>query len=209
MKIAIIGATGFSGSKIRDEALKRGHGVTAIGRHINKLPQHKNLVPHKIDSYEDVNVLAEAFKGQDAVITAIHFEHVDGKKILEALKKAGVKRLLVTGGASSLEVSPGMMQQDIPEFQAFIDKIGASESASTNYEFFKLLQNENDLDWSYLSPQNEFIEGEAQGNVRMGKDEVLQDKNGRSYITNGDFAVAMIDELEKPKHTRERFTVGY
>jgi uncharacterized protein len=204
MKVAIIGAAGFAGSKIRDEALKRGHTVTAIGRDGSKLPAHKGLAFSKVDSYGDVDELAKAFDGHDAVIAAIHFHHVEAGKILDAFKKSGVKRLLVTGGAGSLEVAPGQFLMDQPYFP---DAVKAS--ASANYEFLKVLRKEQGLDWSYLSPPAEFIPGDITGKFRLGKDQLLFDANGRSSVTNGDYAVAMIDELEKPAHIRERFTIGY
>jgi uncharacterized protein len=211
MKIALIGATGFIGSKILTEALNRGHHVTAIARHIDKLPQHANLTAKTGDATDEAQAAA-LLKGQDAVISSFaptgaadqFAGFLDSyKTIINAVKKAGIKRLLVVGGAGSLEVN-GVQLVDgggIPEaWKAGV--LGLREVLYT-------LRKENDLEWTFLSPSATIEPGERTGKFRLGHDDLLVDAEGKSHISVEDYAVAMIDELEKPAHTRQRFTVGY
>jgi putative NADH-flavin reductase len=213
MKIALIGATGFIGSALLQEALDRGHQVTGIQRHPENLPQHPNLVVQRGDVRNETDT-AELVEGHDAVISAyspgrdvadIYQQHIAGyRSIISAVKKAGVKRLLVVGGAGSLEVAPGVQLVDTPEFP---DEWKPG-SLSTR-EVLYLLRDEPDLDWSYLSPSASIAPGERTGKFRLGTDQLLTDANGESRISLEDYAVAMLDELENPKHIRQRFTVGY
>ena len=211
MKIALIGATGFIGSKILSEALSRGHHVTAIARHLDKLPQHANLTA-KTGDVTDIAQAAALFAGHDAVISSFAprgaADQFAGflesyKTIIKAVKKAGVKRLLVVGGAGSLEVN-GVQVVDgggIPEaWKAGV--LGLREVLYT-------LRKEKDLDWPFLSPSNTIAPGERTGKFRLGHDDLLVDADGKSFISVEDYAVAMIDELEKPAHSHQRFTVGY
>ncbi|HLA82423.1 MAG TPA: NAD(P)-dependent oxidoreductase [Thermoleophilia bacterium] len=213
MKIALIGATGYVGSHIRDEALSRNHEVTAIVRHPEKLPVRANLAPRQADVL-DVDSLAKVLAGHDAVISAFSAErdspdkyadHVAGAKaIIAATKQAGVKRLLVVGGAGSLEIAPGQQMIDQPDFPAEW-KAGAGGTR----EFLYLLKNEPDLDWTFLSPAAMFEPGERTGKFRLGGDQLLVDEKGECRISLPDYAVAMIDELEQPQHIRKRFCVAY
>jgi hypothetical protein len=213
MKIALIGATGFIGSVILQEALDRGHQVTGIARHIDKLPQHPNLVPLKGD-VTDQKQVTTLVAGHDAVISAyspgrdaadIFNQQKSGyQTIIAGVKEAGIKRLLVVGGAGSLEVSPGVQLVDTSEFPEQW-KPGSLGTREVLY----LLQDESELDWSYLSPSATIAPGERTGQFRLGTDQLLTDAKGESHISVEDYAVAMIDELENPKHIRQRFTVGY
>jgi uncharacterized protein len=211
MKIALIGATGFIGSKILTEALNRGHHVTAIARHTDKLPQHSNLTA-KIGDVTDEAQAVALFAGQDAVISSFaprgEADQFAGfinsyQTIINTVKKAGVKRLLVVGGAGSLEVN-GVQVVDgggIPEaWKAGV--LGLREVLYT-------LRKEKDLEWTFLSPSATIEPGERTGKFRLGHDTLLVDAKGVSHISVEDYAVAMIDELEKPTHNRQRFTVGY
>jgi putative NADH-flavin reductase len=213
MKIALIGATGFIGSAILREALDRGHQVTAIVRHPEKLPQHPSLVARKGDVTREMETTALVV-GRDAVISAyspgrdvpdIYEQHVSGyRKIIDGVKKAGVKRLLVVGGAGSLEVAPGVQLVDTPQFPEQW-KAGSLATRKVLY----LLQDEPELEWTFLSPSNMIAPGERTGRFRLGTDQLLTDADGQSRISLEDYAVAMLNELEDPKHIRQRFTVGY
>lgn len=213
MKIALIGATGFVGSSILKEALDRGHEVTAIVRHPEKLTAHPKLHARKGDVYNE-NEMARLVTGQDAVISAfnpgwtnpdIYNLHIKGiKAIIAAVKKAGIKRLLFVGGAGSLEVKPGVQSVDLPEFPK-----EWKQGALATREALNLLRQEPELDWSFLSPSADLSSGQRTGRFRLGKDQLLKDANGQSHISTQDYAVAMLDEVEKPSHVRQRFTVGY
>jgi putative NADH-flavin reductase len=212
MRIAIIGASGFIGSFIRDEALARGHQVTAIVRHPEKITvQNPRLTVVKADILRDkVDVLV---KGHDAVISAysprrsgpdVYNEHVKGAKaIISGVKKSGIKRLLVVGGAATLEVAPGVQLIDTMSPEQVTDGMLATK------ETLYMLRKEKELEWTFLSPAASIAAGERTGHYRVGKDQLLKNKEGESKISTQDYAIAMLDELEHPQHIRERFTVAY
>jgi uncharacterized protein len=214
MKVAIIGATGFVGSQVLNEALSRGHEVTAIVRRAERLPVHLHLTAKQAD-IADTDALAALLAGHDAIIAAFNpdrtmpgdvFERMvaGGKAIIEATEKSGVKRLLVVGGAGSLEVAPGQQLIDQPDFPPEW-KAGAGGTK----QFLYLLKEHPELDWTFLSPAANLQSGERTGKFRLGGDQVLVDAEGQCRISTQDYAVAMIDELEEPKHTRQRFCVAY
>ncbi|NWF77459.1 MAG: NAD(P)-dependent oxidoreductase [Chloroflexi bacterium] len=213
MKVVIIGASGNIGSYIRDEALARGHQVTAIVRHLEKITlQHPHLRVVKADILKDK--VDELVKGHDAVISAynpgwnnpdIYNEQIKGyKAIISGVKKAGIKRLLVVGGAGSLEVAPGVQLIDTVTFPENI-KGGVLATREVLY----MLRKEQELEWTFLSPPASIAPGERTGRYRVGKDQLLKNEKGDSKISTQDYAVAMLDELEHPQHIRERFTVAY
>lgn len=203
MKIALIGATGFIGSRLLAELTSRGHQVTAIVRNPEKVPQGAGVSAKKGDVY-DKDGLAALLAGHDAVISAVHFSASEPATLLAAVKQSGVKRYLVVGGAGSLEVAPGVKLFDTKEFPAiYLDE------ARKGGAFLDLLKGESGLDWSFLSPSALIEPGERTGKFRLGKDQLLVDGNGQSRISAEDYAIALVDELEKPAHSRQRFTVGY
>lgn len=202
-KLALIGATGNVGSKILAEALNRGHEVTGIVRNPEKLPQHPKLTAKRGDVF-DADGLAKLLAGHDAVISAVHFTASDLALLLRAVKASGVGRYLVVGGAGSLEVAPGVQLVDTPEFPAIY-----KEEASKGRDFLNLLRGETELEWTFLSPSAVIAPGERTGTFRLGDDQLLVGADGQSRISQEDYAIAMIDELEKPAHIRRRFTVGY
>jgi putative NADH-flavin reductase len=212
MNIAILGATGFIGAALLDEALARGHKVLALAGHPEKLAPRENMVPRAVDA-NDAAALAAAFQGVDAVLSAfsghaqadVYAAYMRGiGNIVGAAKQAQVPRLLVVGGAGSLLVAPGVTVLDTPEFPA-----AYRASAEGARDALALLQKEPALDWTLLSPSAVIAPGERTGRFRLGLDELLVDATGKSHISVQDYAVAMIDELEKPAHGRRRFTVGY
>lgn len=213
MKIALIGATGFVGSAILKEALDRGHEVTAIVRHPEKLTPHPKLRAEKADVCQ-VDEVARSVMGHQAIISAfnpgwsnpdIYNQQIKGAQaIINGVKKAGITRLLFVGGAGSLEVKPGVQALDLPGFPAEY-----KQGALATRETLNLLRKETELDWSFLSPSADIAPGQRTGTFRLGKDQMLSDTNGQSRISTEDYAMAMIDEVEKPAHLRQRFTVGY
>lgn len=202
-KIAIIGATGRAGSQLLEEALRRGHSVTAIARHASKIGSRAGVVTHDLD-VTDATALQNAVAGHDVVLSAAHFSTLPAAAIIEPVKKAGVKRLLFVGGAGSLL---------LPNDTRVIDSEGFPEAykpeASAGSEYLAILRQEKDLDWTFLSPSAEFVEGPRTGVFRVGADHLLFDAEGKSSISFADFAIALLDEVEQPKHSRQRFTVGY
>lgn len=202
MKIALIGATGNVGSKILKELVRRGHEATAIVRNPEKIQAQVNVTPKKGDVF-DQDGIAALVKGHDAVISSVHFSQSDPRKLIDAVKAAGAKRYLVVGGAGSLEVAPGVTLVSTPDFPALY-----KDEATKGAEFLNLLRQEKELDWTFLSPSALFFDGPRTGQFRLGKDQLLTTEKGSS-ISFADYAIALADEIEKPAHSRARFTVGY
>lgn len=202
MKIALIGATGNAGSRILAELTLRGHDVTAIIRNPEKLDPQPGVVAKKGDVFDQPG-LAALLAGHDAVISAVHFTASDPRKLIEAVRTSGVPRYLVVGGAGSLEVAPGVKLIETPEFPA-----AYKAEAAAGGVFLDLLREERDLDWTFLSPSALFLPGERTGRFRLGTDQLLANAQGSS-ISFADYAIALVDELENPAHSRRRFTVGY
>ena len=201
--IAIIGATGRAGSQLMEEALRRGHSVVAIARHASKIGERAGVVTKEVD-VNDAQALQTAVAGSDVVLSAAHFSTLPAAAIIEPVKKAGVKRLLFVGGAGSLLLPDGSQVIQSPNFpEAY------KPEATAGGIYLDTLRAEKDLDWTFLSPSAEFVEGERTGTFRLGQDHLLVSAEGKSWITFADFAIAMLDEVEQPKHTRQRFTVGY
>lgn len=211
MKIALIGATGYVGSKILAEALERRHQVTGIARHTETLPLHSQLTRKNGDVF-DAEGLTRLLAGHDAVISSVQFRMSDPRILIHAVKTAKVQRYLVVGGVGSLETKPGVMLVDDPEFPPSAKPLHADPlaEARAGYEFLKLLRAEPALNWTFLSPSGTPKPGSRTGRFRLGKDQLLMNGNGKpAGISQEDFAIAMLDELEKPQHPRQRFTVGY
>jgi uncharacterized protein len=212
MRIALIGASGFIGSAILKEVLSRGHEVTALVAHPEKLAPAPGLTKMGADVLDQAKLAAQ-LKGHDAVISAfsghaqgdIFGYYVKGiRSIIGAVKDADVQRLLVVGGAGSLEVAPGVQLLDTPGFP---DMYRASAEGAR--EALKLLREEQFLNWTLLSPSAVIAPGERTGKFRLGTDQLLVNEKGDSRISVEDYAMAMVDELERPAYSRKRFTVGY
>lgn len=201
-KIALIGASGNAGSRILKELSDRGHQVTAIARNPEKIASLPNVVAKKGDVFDQAG-LSELLKGHDAVISSVHFTASDPATLIEAVRASGVQRYLVVGGAGSLEIAPGQRVVDLPDFPA-----AYKAEATKGAEFLDILKQEKQLDWTFLSPSAEFVPGERTGKFRLGKDSLLSNDEG-SRISFEDYAIALVDEIEKPQHSRQRFTVGY
>lgn len=201
-KIALIGASGNAGSRILKELSDRGHQVTAIARNPEKIAALPGVVAKKGDVFDQA-ALSELLKGHDAVISSVHFTASDPATLIEAVRASGVPRYLVVGGAGSLEIAPGQRVVDLPDFPA-----AYKAEATKGAEFLDRLKREKPLDWTFLSPSAEFVPGERTGKFRIGKDTLLSNDQG-SRISFEDYAIALVDEIEKPQHSRQRFTVGY
>lgn len=213
--VLLIGATGFVGSAVLNELVSRGHKVTAVARNIEKVAKSELLDAVKED-VANVDAIAKLAEGKDAIISAYNpgwtnpdiatLISENYPKILSAAKKSGVERLLIVGGAGTLFCAPGLRVVDsgaIPE-----EIMGGVRPLGDFY--LNTLMNENDIDWVFFSPAGVFDQqGKKTGNYRLGKDDLIVDAEGNSHISVQDYADAMVNELEKPAHHKERFTIGY
>jgi putative NADH-flavin reductase len=203
MRIAGVGASGNAGSRITAELARRGHTVTAIARNPEKIAVQANVTAKKGDVLDQAG-LARLLAGHDAAISSVHFLDSDPARLIEAVSDSKVGRYLVVGGAGSLEVAPGVRLVTTPGFPAQY-KAEAEKGAA----FLDLLGTEKQLNWTFLSPSALFTAGERTGRFRLGTDQLLTASDGKSWISFEDFAVALADEIERPAHIRQRFTVGY
>ena len=213
MKLAIVGASGKIGSRITAEALRRGHSVTGIVRHPEAGIKNDKVNWVKADAL-DKESLASAIKGHDALISAFGIDWARPETYsqlvdvsvseIEAAKKAGVKRLIIVGGAGSLEVAPGIQLVDTPQFPEEW-RAGANEQRKS----LEVFRKENDLEWTFFSPAIIIEPGPRTERFRLGKDNPVFDEKGNSTISYDDYSIALIDELEKPQFIRQRFTIGY
>ena len=203
MKIAIIGATGNVGTRLVDEALKRHHAVTGIARNPSKLAPRTGLSATTGDVTKP-DALVPLLKGHDAIISSLRFQSSDPQHLIELVRRSGVKRYLVVGGAASLEIAPGQILLDAPNFPP-----AYKPEASAGKAFLDALRNVKDLDWTFVSPSAFFGPGERTGKFRLSDNTLLTAADGKSSISYEDYAIAMLDEIESPKHVRGRFTVGY
>ncbi|TWR31664.1 NAD(P)-dependent oxidoreductase [Mucilaginibacter pallidiroseus] len=213
MKIAIIGATGFVGTALVAEAVTRGYEITAIARDSGKIEKAAGVTPVSADVY-NVDALASALSGHDAVVSSFNPGWADpdlynnflkgSKDIQEAVKKAGVKRFLSVGGAGSLFIADGVQLVDTPEFPADW-KTGATAAR----DYLTYLRDENELDWTFISPAINLHPGAKTGNFRLGTENPVFDENEKNEITVADLAVAILNELENNQFVKTRFTLGY
>jgi putative NADH-flavin reductase len=203
-KIAILGITGRVGSRIANELLQRGHTVTGVARKIEGVESRPGLTLKAADAIS-ADALIPLLRGHDALISATHFAGgPDASTLIAAATQAGVPRLLVVGGAGSLEVAPGKALLDTPGFP---DAYKAEAQAGA--AMLRALRSDGELDWTFLSPSALLEPGERTGKFRLGGDVLLSDANGKSWISMEDYAIAMADEVEAPRHSRRRFTAGY
>jgi putative NADH-flavin reductase len=213
VKVALIGATGFVGSALLKEALDRGHEVTAIVRDPDKVSPRERLVVIGVD-VNDTDRLAASIHGLDALMSAfnpgwknpnLYQDQVRGTaSIIAAVKKAGVPRVLWVGGAGGLETASGTRLVDNPDFPDWV-----RPGSLATIDALEQLRRDPQLDWTFLSPAAEMRPGTRTGKFRLGGDRLLVDANGQSRTSVEDFAVAMIDELERTAHSRQRFTLAY
>jgi hypothetical protein len=203
MKVAHIGATGKVGGKILEELLRRGHTVTVISRHPEKAATRTNITSLRGD-VTDPDGLAPLLKGHDAVISSATFLPGSSSKLVDAIRKSGVRRYIAVGGAGSLEVAPGKLLKDTgkipPEWMPAINE---------GTELLNLLRADTQLEWTFFSPAALIGPGERTGKFRLGGDQLIIGPDGKSSISYDDYAIALVDELETSQHIRKRFTIGY
>jgi putative NADH-flavin reductase len=214
MKIALFGATGTIGQRILREALERGHYVTAIARNPSRISEKNEKLQTATGDATDADSIAKAVAGHDVVISTIGPSQPEDNlnividaahSLLEGLASAGVKRLLIVGGAASLEVAPGVLLIDSPDFPAAWK--GIAQAQSDALEVYRSTQT--DIDWTYISPAALIEPGERTGKYRTSDNQLVVNEKGESKISTEDYAVALLDEVENPQHRRKRFTVAY
>ncbi len=217
MKVSLIGATGFVGTALLKELTDRGHTVVAIARNPESLKDKSPLIHPAAGDVQDAKQVAALVKGSDAVISAynsgwtnpkIYEDFLTGSRAIEAgVKLSGVKRLIVIGGAGSLEIKPGLQLIDTPQFPAEY-KPGASGAR----DYLNELKKDKELDWTYFSPailMNHDTSGTRKGHYRLGLDNPVFDAEGKCVLSVEDLALVIVDELEQPRHIRQRFTAAY
>lgn len=207
MKIGIIGASGKVGNLVLKEAVSRGHEVTAIVRDQSKVKDtnisvmEKNILDLTQNDVAQFEVVVNAFGAPLGEEQA----HVDaGHALIEALKGTSTKGIIV-GGAGSLYVDENKTIQliDTPEFPDIFKPTAKGQGRN-----LQELQNTTDITWTFISPSAVFdAEGKRTGTYKSGKDNLLVNSKGESYISYADYAIAVVDEIENPQHINERFTV--
>jgi putative NADH-flavin reductase len=209
MNVVVYGATGNSGSEIVKELVKRGHKVTGVARNVDKLKDVAG-VEAKVDDLSNADAVAAIVKGADVVVSAYQpppdntDKLIDVTKLqIEAVKKAGGPRLVVVGGAGQLEVAPGVTLIKSGYLPAEYLPIAISHEKAA-----EVLKG-SDINWTYIAPAAYFVPGERTGKYRTGTNNLVSDEKGESRITFADYAIALVDEIEKPKHERQVFSVGY
>ena len=207
MKVILYGATGNVGKRILSELTQRGHKVTAVARNVSAVPTG---VDARQDDLSSVDRIASIIAGADAVVSAYGPPPDDTDQLvavterqIAAVRKAGNVRLIVVGGAGSLEVAPGVSLLASGHLPAAWVPIATSHDKA-----LKLLQSSG-INWTYFSPAAYFEPGERTGKFRLGTNELISDAKGESRISMEDYAIALMDELEKPAHERARFSIGY
>jgi putative NADH-flavin reductase len=209
MRIALCGATGRAGSRILGELLKRGHRVTALVRQAGSLEQGAG-VSVVVDDLSDAEQTANSIRGADAFVSAYAHpaEDVDELarvtgRMVEATARSGVERFLMVGGAGSLEVAPGVTLLQSGKLPSEWVPIAAAHARAL------AVLRDSAINWTSLCPAAYFDPGERTGRFRVGTDNLVVDARGDSHISMEDHAIAMVDELEDPQHSRARFSVGY
>ncbi|TWR27075.1 NAD(P)-dependent oxidoreductase [Mucilaginibacter achroorhodeus] len=212
MKVVIIGATGFVGPELVKEGILRGYEVTAIARNTDKVEKQAGVTAVSAD-VNDVDALASALSGHDAVINSfnagwtnpnLYNDFLQGSKnIQQAVKKAGIKRFITIGGAGSLFID-GKQLVDSPEFPKEY-----YPGASAARDYLTELRNEQELDWTFLSPAINLHPGKRTAEFRIGTESPVFNAEGKSDISTADLAVAIFNELENNQFIKQRFTVGY
>jgi len=215
MKIVVFGGTGNVGQRIVREAMSRGHEVEVVVRKPDRKPEWDDNITVEQGDVTDPDQVAALTRGADAVVNAIS-PRPDGDlpassltdaadSLVQGLKQANVKRAIIVGGAGTLEVEPGVDLVDTPDFP----KPYRNESIQQRKALNTYRSKADGLDWTYIAPAATFTPGERTGAYRTSSNELLKDDTGRSRISYEDFAVAVLDEIETPRHVRDRFGVAY
>jgi uncharacterized protein len=203
MNIVLIGATGNIGSRILDEALRRGHTVTAVTRDPKKLEARRGVTV-RAGSTSDAPALTRTLKGHDAVIVSVKWNENDVARVIDVIRKSGVRRCLFVVGAGSL------LRKDGRTHLEYMAQRGVQPPTSKPASLaLEAIRKAADLDWTAISPAASIQPGERTGKFRLGLDQLIEDDEGHSAISREDFAVAILDEIEKSRHVRKRFTAAY
>jgi len=213
MKVVLYGASGMIGSRILKELAGRGHQVTAVVREPARVLQESGVIAVRGDLLDASDVAAKV-RGADAIISAFSPGQGTEQRLLDAMrglitgaKQAGVRRVIVVGGAASLEVAPGVTLLDSGHLPKEWEAIAIAHRDALSW--LRSAKEAADLDWTYFSPAAFIQPGERTGKFRLGGDQLVSDAQGQSRISAEDYAMALVDELEQPQHVRQRFTVGY
>ena len=211
MKIALVAATGNIGSHIAARALQRGHRLTAIVRSARALGPALAGAELAVAALDDAGALAAAARGHDVLASAYGPGTADAgtivtatRQLIAAARASGVRRLVVVGGAGSLEVAAGVQLVDTPTFPAAYKPYGIAHR-----EALGLLRAAPDLEWTFFAPAAEIGPGEALGQFRTAANSLLVGSDGHSRISYPDYAQAFVDELEAPRFVRQVATVAY
>jgi len=209
MNVVVYGATGNAGSEIVKELVRRGHKVTGVARKVDSLKGVEGVAA-KTDDLSKADAIAGIIKGADVVVSSYQppADNTDAlidvtKREIEAVKKAGVSRLLVVGGAGQLEVAPGVSlikSGHLPQQYMAI---------AISHEKAAQALKGSDINWTYIAPAAFFVPGDRTGKYRTGTNNLVSDAKGESKISFADYAIALVDEIEKPKNERALFSVGY
>jgi putative NADH-flavin reductase len=201
--IALIGATGNIGSRVLEEALSRKHTVSAITRDPRKVTARAGMVI-RAGSTTDAPALVKILKGHDIVVVSVKWNENDIRRVIDTIRKSGVKRALFVVGAGSLLRKDGRRHYDV-----MAEKGVQPPTSLPALQAYEEIQKIDDLDWTAISPPASIPAGQRTGKFRRGLDKLIENSKGESRISREDFAIAIVDEIEKPKHVRKRFTVGY
>jgi len=211
MKIALIGITGKIGQHIAQEAHRRGHQITGIARRDVQLEGELASTPIVVADITDASALAQAIRGHDVLVSAfgpapdaIGSLQTVTTALVAAARTAGIKRVLVVGGAGSLEVAPGLQLVDTPTFPDMYKPY-----ALAHRDALGLLRHADDLAWTFYAPAAEIGPGERKGAVRVGARTLIADSEGHSRISYPDYADAFVDEIENGAYIREIATAAY
>jgi putative NADH-flavin reductase len=204
MNIVVIGATGAIGSRIVDEALRRGHTVTATSRDPGAKLAARTGMTAKAANTADVSATAAVLRRHDAAIVSVKWNEADIHQVLEAIRNSGVKRCLFVIGAGSLLRKDGRTH-----FEHMAEKGIQPPTSKPAALAFEEMKKANDLDWTAISPAASIQPGERTAKFRLGLDHLIEDDEGESRISREDFAIAILDEIETPRHPRKRFTAAY
>jgi putative NADH-flavin reductase len=202
--IVLVGATGNIGRCILDEALARKHRVTAVTRDSGKLAAAQPGMTVKQGNTADVAAMADTFKGHDAVVASVRWNDADIRQVIEAVRQSGVKRALFVVGAGSLIRADGRTHLEHMTESGNVPPTSRPASLALD-----VIRTATDLDWTAISPPASIQPGARTGKFRVGNDRLLEDAQGQSRISREDFAIAIVDEIEKPQHRRKRFTAAY
>ncbi|MEU7073356.1 NAD(P)H-binding protein [Streptomyces narbonensis] len=235
MRIGVIGATGTIGSRVVTEALERGHHISAFGRDTTEAAAgetRENITWASLDVLDPAGIAA-ALPGLDVLISAFQPGNAArdladtvrrsvadagvyaaaARALLKALESHPRTRLIVVGGAGSLEIEPGLVLADAEDrLHETLDSVGLPRAYAAavrgHRDALDVLRTSNRR-WTYFSPAEDIAPGERTGRFRLGEDQPVRDAEGRSRVSAEDAAVALVDEAELPRHVQRRFTIGY